>query len=241
VPTIASPGTRSSCGYRGMLEAPALPKSALGHRTLTVRLAVFLSILALEAVAASMKFDAASLFHSLGDLQGGLVARASIWGVRFLIGFAAIFCTFFYLRFQPALLSIAAQMKSDPINPLPVFIHFGALAAFFACSVALTRSDPGSNLVAAWAFFGVAALLFAAVAFMPLRLWDFLVRKTGKLAIYAACAAAVAASTVAQSWRLWKSLTSFTFFLVKMLLTPVFKRWWSSRNIHGSALLHLQL
>ena len=224
MPAFAWPGRPSSWGYRGMLEAPALPASGMGHRTLTLRLAAFVSILALEAVAVSMKFDAASLFHSLGDLQGGLVARASIWGVQFLIGLAAIYCTFLYLRFQPALLSIAAQMKTVPINPLSVFAHFGALAAFIVCSVALTRSDRGWNLVAEWAFFGVAALLFAAVAFMPLRLWHFLMRKTGKLAIYAACAAAIAASAVAQSWRLWKSLTRFTFFLVEMLLTPVFQK-----------------
>ncbi len=115
-------------------------------------------------------------------------------------------------------------MKTVPINPLPVFAHFGALTAFIVCSVVLTRSDRGWNLVAEWAFFGVAALLFAAAAFMPLRLWHFLVQKTGKLAIYAACAAAIAASAVAQSWRLWKSLTGFTFFLVETLLTPVFQK-----------------
>ncbi len=78
-----------------MLEAPALPTSALGHRTLTVRLAVFLSILALEAVAVSMKFDAASLFHSLSDLQGGLIARVSIWEFNSSLGSPPSIAPFF--------------------------------------------------------------------------------------------------------------------------------------------------
>lgn len=195
-----------------------------GARTplLMKRLGVFVAVLAVEAVAASMSFDAGALFRSLGQSAGAWAARGSVWSVQFLIGFAAIFCTFLYLRSQPVLRSLTAQAETVPVRPVLVLGHFAALAMLFGCSMALMRSDHNGALVWLWMLAGAATLWFAAVALMPLRLWLFLIRATGMLALYAACAAAIAASAVQQSWKLWKPLSGLTFFLVKLLLAPIF-------------------
>ncbi len=186
------------------------------------RLGIFGAVLAVEAVAASMSFDAGALFRSLGQSAGAWVARGSVWSVQFLIGFVAIFCTFLYLRSQPVLKSLTAQAERPPVRPGLVLGHFAALAVLFGCSMAMMRSDRNAMLVWPWMLAGVATLWFAAVALMPVRLWLYLVRATGMLALYAAGAAAVAASAVQQSWKLWKPLSGLTFFLVKLLLAPIF-------------------
>jgi len=185
------------------------------------RAALFALVLALEVLAVSLRFDSDTVFHSLGAVRGESLAALSIWTIHFLIGFAAIYSTFLYLRCQTVLKTLSGLAERLPFQPLFAAAHFAAVAGLVACLVALSGSRGSAALLWLWLLSGVATLIFAALALLPWPLWSYLLRATGALGAWAVGGAVVAASVVAQSEKLWLPLSAFTFNLVKWLLIPI--------------------
>ena len=80
---------------------------------------------------------------------------------------------------------------------------------------------PFPLLVALWLLCALAAVLALFRAFGPWAMWRQAARMLGVLWLYAAVAAAVAASAMQWSERLWAPTAAVTFEVVRQLLTPI--------------------
>jgi exosortase E/protease (VPEID-CTERM system) len=200
---------------------PAVSQPGVVAVPLLWRAAIFALVLAVEVLAVSLRFDAATVFHSIGPARSETIAAFSVWAIHFLIGFAAIYATFLYLRSQVVLTALAGMAESLSFQPIFAALHFAALAVLVGCSVALSGSGASLAMLWLWLLAGTATLVFAAIALLPLPLWSYLLRATGVVGLWAAGGAVAAASAVALSWKLWTPLSGFTFNLVRWLLIPI--------------------
>ena len=189
--------------------------------TIRARFALLLAVLLTEALAASGLFDARNLFLSLGDAKGAAAAGVSLWLIHFSIGFAALFCTFCYLQHAAALRPVFAGSQAQRFQIQFFAAHCAAFAAFLSISNQLSQANSYSLLLVPWLLSGCTAVVCAILACVPFSIWRSVFRIAGPLTLYTALGAFLAASAVAQSWRLWQPLSSFTFSLVAFLLKPV--------------------
>jgi hypothetical protein len=181
-----------------------------------------LLLLGAEALLASLFLDGATIIRRHGVLSG-LVAEWGAWVVRAAVGFAALFVTFVYLRHQDVLLSIALVAKA-PVHRGLLVLHAAAIVLFGILSAAIYKGTgshvPPDLLIAGWMAAAVAAVVCAALALAPYRVWVDLRQRTGSLWIYAAIASIAACAGTALSWVLWAPATQLTFRLVRIVLTP---------------------
>jgi len=181
-------------------------------------------ILGAEGFLASVLLDTRELTWSNGWFVG-FIGMVGPWSVRFLIGFAAIYGTFAFLKHRQALVDIAVQTGPFPVRWGVLLMHVPALAAFAALSRILFRQAAVSvspNLIATlWAATGLATVGFCAFALIPPRLWAQLAKRTGKLWMFSLAASAIACSAGALTDTLWKPTSKLTFQLVKLFLSPV--------------------
>jgi len=173
----------------------------------------------LEALAASVLFDGATLGRNGAWLTYGGASLA-----RGVIGFAVIFATFAALRYQAELAPVAQEAGKAPIRRWLLALHFGAMILFGILSFGLYRQSlhglPTELVSAAWLLAAAAAIVLAALAVLPWRLWKAIVHATGLLWTYA-LAAAVAASVATSFTRsLWGPASRVTFGLVRLFLRP---------------------
>jgi exosortase E/protease (VPEID-CTERM system) len=157
--------------------------------------------------------------------RGGLLGFAGRWGawtVRGIVGFAAIFFTFAFLKSPAALNRISSELTPLPVNRRLLGVHFLAIAAFGVASCALygNRMAGSAETFAAplWLATGSAGIVSAAFAFIPLALWKRLIRNTGALWAYSLLAVVAACVAGAYSRSLWAPSAHLTFGLVKALL-----------------------
>ncbi len=148
------------------------------------------------------------------------MGASALWSIHFLIGFAAISCTFLFLQYRGVLDHLVAAARTAPVSGWMVGAHFCSVAFLFAISFQLS-AETGGTLVIPWVVGCGSVLTSAALAMLPWRLWKFAARKTGLLAIYSATGAAAAASAVLASGRLWVPMSGVTFQLVRLILSPV--------------------
>ncbi len=167
-----------------------------------------------------MLLDSDQLFHTLDPAVAVFLGPATLWIAHFFIGCAAIFGAFFLLQF-PALLSrLQTQIEEAPVSRTMVLAHVVSLAVFAACAYLLAHHGSSAILIP-WLVAGIGVLYTAATAIVPLPLWIATLRATGLLPVYATAGAAVAASVVQLSERLWVPLTAITFAAVKLILSPI--------------------
>ena len=188
-----------------------------------MRLLLLTAVLGLETVAASIYLDGESLLHKRGWLIGAIRAWGP-WSVRCAIAFAALFATFACLQYKAALAEIAVSAARSRLSGSLAAAHLATIAAFAAISAALYGQSSAALapdvLAAGFLLTGLAAVLLAALAMAPWSVWTQLVRRTGKLWLYAGAAAVLASSLGILSRALWRPAAKLTFTLVRLLLRP---------------------
>jgi exosortase E/protease (VPEID-CTERM system) len=186
------------------------------------RILVLAALFTAELLLLSVWLDNGALAEKGGVT--GLVGQWGAWAVRGIVGFAAIFVTFAYLRNKAALAGISRQAEQEPVSLGLLTAHLLAMAAFAKLSWALY----GGHLAALpphvsgplWLLVGCSAIAFGAFWLIPPRLWVQLVRETGWLS---ACALVVVVSACVMgnySRLLWGPATHLTFVLAKTILRP---------------------
>ncbi|MGA9528863.1 MAG: exosortase E/protease, VPEID-CTERM system [Terriglobales bacterium] len=173
-----------------------------------------------ELIVLSIWLDGGSLVQ-----RGGLIGIIGGWGawiLRYVIGYATLFLTFAFLRYQPSLQKIARHTGESPVRWSFFLAHVCTMGVFALLSFRLygpVKLSSWDNLLAlSWFVVGVCAIGLAAFAFLSLAFWTQLLRYTGYLWIYASMAAALACSAGAMLRRLWKPASYLTLYLTKILL-----------------------
>ncbi len=212
------------------LSTPPVARLLVGDRAqirqhslgLLPRLLILAIFFAAELLIISVWLDNASL-----ALRDGLLGFAGHWGawtVKAIVGFAAIFFTFAYLKSKTALTQISDDVKLASLNRGLLAAHFLAMAAFGALSWALYGNHLASSASALaaplWLVAGASGIAFAAFALLPLDQWARLVRETGSLWAYTLLAVVSACVIGRYSQSLWTPFGYLTFGLVKAFLSP---------------------
>jgi len=187
------------------------------------RLLTLAIIFAVELLVISVAADGAELAH-----RGSLLRFLAAWGpwiLRGIVGFAALFVTFGYLKSKPTFDAISERLATVPIGRGLLAAHVAAMVLVGALTLALYKSGISGvqvDLIAGcWLVAGIAAIAFAAFAAVPLALWVQMVRGTGYLWLYTSTAV-VAACVVGNSSRLlWRPMSRLTFSMVEGLLRLV--------------------
>ena len=157
--------------------------------------------------------------------RGSLLRFLAAWGpwiVRAIVGFAALFITFGYLRSKSTFDGISQRLSEIPIAKGFLAAHVAAMVLSGLLTIALYKSGVSgvqADLIAgSWLAAGIAAIAFGGFAAIPLALWIQMVRGTGYLWLYTSTAV-VAACVVGNMGRtLWQPLARITFSLVEGLL-----------------------
>jgi exosortase E/protease (VPEID-CTERM system) len=217
---LLAPSSQPILGADG---AHALPPR-FPPNSLTQRILVLALVLGSEAVIASVFLDGASLAQKDGVLTGYLRTWGA-WIVRAVVGFAALYTTFAYLKNKAVLSTLSVRVAQTPIRPGFFVAHFFAMATFAGLSMILYGNRfpqvPSDLAAIAWAIAAVAAVVLIGFALAPATLWIELLHNTGKLSLYSAAAALSACALGAMSRRLWEPATHLTFSLVKLILNPI--------------------
>jgi len=176
-----------------------------------------MAVLVAEVAALSLLVDNDTLprtGHLLPLLRDGGAAA-----VRGAVAFGAVFLTFAFLKCRTAL----ERLVLLPIQPRWLAAHLLLALGFLWASEQLYSgrlpdSDP-DFLVAAWALIGLAAVLMAALAFIPMKTWRQIVDTTGSLWAVALSTALVASFLTRPARALWEPVTRLTFTMVKFMLS----------------------
>jgi exosortase E/protease (VPEID-CTERM system) len=196
---------------------PAEPHPSFGLFPRVIGLTI---LFATELVLISVWLDNAALIS-----QGGLLGFAGHWGawtVRGIVGFAAIFFTFAYLKNNAALNQISSEVKPMRVNRSLLAGHVVAMAAFGATSWALygNHTARSTEILATplWLAAGILGIILGAFAFIPLSLWVRLLRNTGALWVYSLLAVIAGCLLGGYSQSFWVPSVRLTFGLVKAFL-----------------------
>jgi exosortase E/protease (VPEID-CTERM system) len=189
------------------------------------RVLLLAAVLGLEALLASIYLDGETLRGKHGILTD-LIRDFGAWSFRGAIGFAALFATFAWLKHKSTLTALSDRGAQAPFSRAFLAAHLIAAPIFAALSVLLYGQGPTAlpiDVIAVpWMLAGIAVVVSAGLAFVPLELWAELRRVTGNLWLYAFWASTAACVLGAYSRALWPPTTRLTFHLVKLLLQPVF-------------------
>lgn len=184
------------------------------------------ALFSLEALVATMMNDGESVAPAQAWLTEAVRQNGPVTA-RCLIGFSALFATFAFLRYQPALERISRRLNSVPINWVLLTAHTVAFGLFSALSAEVYGAGwpPAvSNwLSAAWIAAAGASMICGGLAFLPWSSYVEVVRGTGRLWAYAAAAGLGAGSAASLLRPLWGPARQTTFALVKIML-----RWFTS-------------
>jgi exosortase E/protease (VPEID-CTERM system) len=184
------------------------------------RLLALAIVFAAELLVISVAADGAELAN-----RGSLLRFLAAWGpwiLRCIVGFAALFVTFGYLKSKATFDEISERLAAIPIARGYLAAHVAAMVLTGALTFALYKSSVSgiqADLIAgSWLVAGVTAIAFGGLAAVPLALWTQMVRGTGYLWLYTSTAV-VAACVVGNSGRsLWQPMGRLTFGLVEGLL-----------------------
>jgi exosortase E/protease (VPEID-CTERM system) len=184
------------------------------------RLLVLAILFAAELLLITVWLDDGALTSRAGLL--GLVGVWGAWSVRGIVGFAAIFMTFAYLKSRTGLNDISAQVNRIPVGRGLMAAHVLAMAAFGWLAWALYGNHFGAQSTAwatpLWLAAAGLGIVSAAFALVPPALWMRLIRDTGWLWAYTLVAVIAACVVGAYSRSLWAPSAQLTFSMVKGLL-----------------------
>jgi len=185
-----------------------------------LRLLTLAVVFAAELLVISVVADGAELANR-GSLLG-VLAAAGPWILRCIVGFAALFVTFGYLRSKSTFDEISERLVGIPIDRSLLAGHFSSIGIAGALTFALYKthvSGVQADLIAAdWLAAGLYSHSCPGFAVIPLMQWIQMVRGTGQLWLYTSTAviAACVAGNVGRT--LWRPMGRITFWLVERLL-----------------------
>ncbi len=186
------------------------------------RLLALIVLFAAESLVLSVWLDNSALIARGGVI--GSIGQWAAWTVRAIVGFTAIFVTFAHIGKNAALSTISRQAEQAPIRVALLIAHLLAMAVFGALSWELYgnhfRELSAGIAVSLWLLAGLAGIVLAASALLPVRLWLQFLRATGSLWALA-LTLAVAVGALGSFVRiLWEPVSGLTFFLAKTFLKP---------------------
>jgi len=195
----------------------------LRRRGLISRILFLALLFTAELLVISILLDSSSLATATG--LTAVIREWGPWALRAIVGVAAIFATFVWLKHRAALDRISLELEELPIAWGRLSFHLVAMAAFAALSWKLYGgSGPGAPtdlLAAGWSVAGVSAILLAALVMLPWTYWVRLIATGGKLWAYAVVTIVLACVAGNYSRSLWQPASWLTFHLVQLLLKPV--------------------
>ena len=187
------------------------------------RLLILSILFGSELLVLSVMADGAQLADRGSVL--GLLATWGPWILRCIVGFAALFVTFGYLKSKPVFDGISQQLAGVPVGRGLLAAHFAAILVTGLLTLTLYQSRISgiqADLASAgWLVAGVFAIVFAGFAFIPPGLWIQIVRGTGHLWIYTSIAVVAACFAGDASRSLWQPMGRLTFSMVEGLLRLV--------------------
>ncbi len=185
------------------------------------RFLVLAILFAAELLLITVWLDNATLIS-----RGGLLALVGLWGawtVRAMVGFAALFVTFAYLKNKTALNQWSNEVRQVSVSKTLLLGHILAMTAFATLSWALYGDHlallPPSLIAPLWLVAGLSGIAFAACAFVPLVLWTRLLRASGFMWAYTLLAVLSACVMGSYSQSLWAPSGRLTFALVQAILS----------------------
>ena len=203
-------------------DAATVSTLSLNFRRFSVvsRLFLLAALFGAELLVLSVMADGEMLAHQIGMLR--FLGAWGSWILRFIVGFAALFVTFGYLKSRATFDQLSDRLAVIPIGRGLLAAHFAAMAVVVALTAPLFKSSvsgfPADLIAGAWLFAGFAGIALAAFAVIPFGLWIQLVRGTGNLWLYTAIAVGAACLVGDASRWLWQPVGRVTFSLVDGLV-----------------------
>jgi len=187
------------------------------------RLLILAILFAAELLVISVVADGAELANRGSFL--GILGAGGPWILRGILGFAALFVTFGYLKSKSTFDEISQRLNGVPVGKGLMAAHVATILVVVLLTLALFKrnvSGVQADLIAAgWLATGIAAIAFAGFAVLPLALWIRMVRGTGYLWLYTSIAVLAACVAGSASRSLWAPMGRLTFSMVESLLRLV--------------------
>lgn len=164
-------------------------------------------------------FDAAQAASGLG----AWVRTTQHWGFRFVVTLAVSLTLFAWIRTDGTLRQINVAARTVPVRTRLLLLHFLLVLPLVPLSHLLYGATrlPFLALVVMWVAFALAATAALCLALAPWQLWRAVARALGVVWVYALGAAALGASAMEWSQRLWAPTATVTFELVQWTLAPL--------------------
>lgn len=182
------------------------------------RIALLALLLAIELITITVWLDNSALIGSQGLV--GFVGQWGAWILRALVGFAALFVTFAWLKHRDALETVSGAISDSPVGLALLAGHVGLIAIFGLLSSLLYGSDPSALVASGWLASGMAAIAMAGFAFIRPVFWLRIAWLTGSLWLWALAAVLLACISGNSMRSLWPWTVDLTFRMARLLLTP---------------------
>lgn len=191
--------------------------------SLAARAALLGLVLFSEKFALNFLVDFNATEHATG--LGGLVRDAQHIGFRFLVAFAVSLALLAYARADARWPALNEAARDAPVRLKWLVLHALLLLPLLPLSYYM-YGDRGAALPFAlmaplWALCAAGAVVALVAGLAPAAVWKSAARTLGVLWLYAALAAAVAASAMQWSEALWRPTAAITFRAVYRLLIPL--------------------
>jgi exosortase E/protease (VPEID-CTERM system) len=196
------------------------------HLTLVRRLLALAILFTLELVSITVWFDGTALLNQGGLV--GLLGFSGAWLLKGIVAFAALFVTFAVLETQGRsrnTLQLVSEglAGSRPVSPVWLATHLVLLGLFWTLARVLFAAAAPARFAAPiallWLVIGITAIAAGACAIIPPGSWRQLLYGTGTLWVYALGTSIVACLLGEYARTLWTSAGSWTFYMVKAILT----------------------
>ncbi len=168
------------------------------------------AVFSVELIAATLWLDGSVLAGRAG--LAALIGGWGAWALRALVAVAVFLPAFVWLKHP--------QVPSGefPVRWRLLFAHLAAISLFVLLSVPLYGGGASNALAAAWLLTGIAAIVCAALALIPLDLWIRFARASGPVGAIVAAAVAVACVAGNSGRGLWPWASGITFRLTAAIL-----------------------
>jgi exosortase E/protease (VPEID-CTERM system) len=190
------------------------------------RVAALVVLFSIETLVSPLfRGTTAQVYAPQGAWMTTLVEASAASVARFVIAFSALFATFAILRYRSEFRSVALAATLEPIRPGLLIVHLAAFGLFWLASPGVygAASASASNWASlGWIAGASVAVVSAALAFLPWKIWAAIRRTTEALWLYSAISAALVCASIAASRMLWHSVSRITFAMVEFLLRPFF-------------------
>ncbi|HWG78110.1 MAG TPA: CAAX prenyl protease-related protein [Steroidobacteraceae bacterium] len=191
--------------------------------SLAARVALLGLVLFCEKFALNFLVDFNATEHATG--LGRLVRDAQHIGFRFLVALAVSLALFAYARSDARWPVLNEAAREAPVRLKWLVLHALLLLPLLPLSYYM-YGDRGAPLPFAfmaplWAVFAAGAVVALVAGLAPVAVWKSAARTLGAVWLYAALAAAVAASAMQWSIALWRPTAAITFHAVYRLLIPL--------------------